>query len=427
MPNAPAGGNHQHTGGWEATFDIDNLKHITIEQATDSQLCEWLATRKINLVFQKYFYQQGPLKGLVRGRSLHSVPRALIWIEELDENVGTLPMSTSKSSRHVRNAVRDTYPSAVTLHDLLIQDLKEAANPAPSSPSLSTTDSSESDSDSESSSDSDESDHNSLKKRKRAPTNKPAAASSTRTAPCQRSNYTKGSKAARFALCALLGFFGIKTNGCSTRGVFHKPSRLNMHDDSTGAAGVALFAAMHAYQAAKEGEFSLSFLPPEQRSQKDARKRPNKDQWMAAEDKELNTLWKMEAFEVVDLPDDYDPPPLQFVYKLKIKDGDFDNCIYKARLVARGDLQYVTENGSTYAPTARLSTIRALTAIAAQQGHTLKKFDLTGAFLVADMDRPLFVKIPGYSVEPGKAILLCKALTEARAAARFTLRRSTPG
>jgi hypothetical protein len=133
-------------------------------------------------------------------------------------------MSTSKSSRHVRNAVRDTYPSAVTLHDLLIQDLKEAANPAPSSPSLSTTDSSESDSDSESSSDSDESDHNSLKKRKRAPTNKPAAASSTRTAPCQRSNYTKGSKAARFALCALLGFFGIKTNGCSTRGVFHKPS-----------------------------------------------------------------------------------------------------------------------------------------------------------------------------------------------------------
>jgi hypothetical protein len=113
---------------------------------------------------------------------------------------------------------------------------------------------------------------------------------------------------------------------------------------------------------------------------------------------------------VVDLPDDYDPLLLQFVYKLKIKDGDFDNCIYKARLVARGDLQYVTEHGSTYAPTARLSTIRALTATAAQQGHTLKKFDLTGAFLVADMDRPLFVEIPGYSVEPGKAILLSKAL-----------------
>jgi hypothetical protein len=144
------------------------------------------------------------------------------------------------------------------------------------------------------------------------------------------------SKAARFALCALLGFFGIKTNGCLTTGVFHKPSRLSMRDNSTGAAGVALFAAMHAQQAAKEGEFSFSFLPPEQRSQKDARRRPNKDQWLAAEDKELNTLGKMEPFEVVDLPDDYDPLPLQFVYKFKIKDRDFDNCIYKARLVPGG-------------------------------------------------------------------------------------------
>ncbi len=58
-------------------------------------------------------------------------------------------------------------------------------------------------------------------------------------------------------------------------------------------------------------------------------------------------------------------------------------------------MQYVTGHGSTYAPTARLSTIRALTAIAAQQGYTLKKFDLTGAFLVANIDRPLFIEIPG--------------------------------
>ena len=65
VQNAPAGGNHQHTGGWEATFDMDKLKHTTIEQATDSQPCEWLATHKINLVFQKYFFQQGLIKGLV--------------------------------------------------------------------------------------------------------------------------------------------------------------------------------------------------------------------------------------------------------------------------------------------------------------------------------------------------------------------------
>ncbi len=42
----------------------------------------------------------------------------------------------------------------------------------------------------------------------------------------------------------------------------------------------------------------------------------------------------MKALEVVDPPDDYNPLPLQFVYKLKIKNRDFDNCIYKVRLVA---------------------------------------------------------------------------------------------
>ena len=99
-----------------------------------------------------------------------------------------------------------------------------------------------------------------------------------------------------------------------------------------------------------------------------------------------------------DRPKDFDPLPLQFVYKLKVKDGDFDNATRKARLVVMGNLQYESEYGDTYAPTARLWVVRAMAAIAAQEGLTMKKFDLTGAFLVADMDRPLFVNIPGYEV-----------------------------
>jgi hypothetical protein len=44
----------------------------------------------------------------------------------------------------------------------------------------------------------------------------------------------------------------------------------------------------------------------------------------------------MGAFEFEDEQEgrEYDPLPLQFVYKLKVKDGNFDNCIYKARLVS---------------------------------------------------------------------------------------------
>ena len=108
----------------------------------------------------------------------------------------------------------------------------------------------------------------------------------------------------------------------------------------------------------------------------------------------------------------YDPLPLQFVYKLKIKDCDFDSCIHKARLVIMGNLQYEWEYTSTYAPTAKLWTVRALAAITAQEGLTLKKFDLTGAFLVADLpeETELYVEIPSYSIPDNKVLQLRKAL-----------------
>ena len=115
-------------------------------------------------------------------------------------------------------------------------------------------------------------------------------------------------------------------------------------------------------------------------------------------------------FELVAKAPNHDPLPLQFVYKLKVKDSDFDNCIYKARLVMRGNLQYERKYGDTYAPTARLWVVRTLAAIAAQEGLVMKKFDLTGAFLVVEMDRKLYVSIPGYNVPAGKAIRLSKAL-----------------
>ena len=66
----------------------------------------------------------------------------------------------------------------------------------------------------------------------------------------------------------------------------------------------------------------------------------------------------------------------------------------------------------TYAPTAKLWTIRALAAIAAQEGLKMRKFNLTGAFLVADMpdDIELYVEIPGYKLPSGKVLRLRKAL-----------------
>ncbi len=160
---------------------------------------------------------------------------------------------------------------------------------------------------------------------------------------------------------------------------------------------------------ARATPFAYKFI---KKNQRDARKLPNTDLWKAAEEKELATLWGKEAFELVARPSEhgYDPLPLQFVYKLKVKDGDYDHGVPKAQCVAMGNLQYDHKYGDTYAPTARLWTVRTMAAIAAQEGLTMKKFDLTGAFLIADMDVPMHVHIPGYDLPKDKALLLKKAL-----------------
>jgi hypothetical protein len=154
--------------------------------------------------------------------------------------------------------------------------------------------------------------------------------------------------------------------------------------------------------------YNPAFLPLEPKNKRDAHKRPDAAIWRGAENKELDMLFGRSNFEMTDRPDDYDPLPLQFVYKLKVTNGDYENGVPKALLVAMGNLQY--DYGDTYAPTARLWMVRALAAIAAQEGLTMKKFDLTGAFLIADLDMPIYVQIPGYNLPKDKAILLKKAL-----------------
>jgi hypothetical protein len=104
--------------------------------------------------------------------------------------------------------------------------------------------------------------------------------------------------------------------------------------------------------------------------------------------------------------------PVQFVYKLKVTNNDYKNGVPKAQLVAMGNLQYDDKYGDTYALEALLGTVQALAAIASQEGLTMKKFDLTvtGAFLIADMGKPIYIQIPGYNLPRDKAILLKKVL-----------------
>ena len=207
-------------------------------------------------------------------------------------------------------------------------------------------------------------------------------------------------------------FFGMQTTATKLREAEHAAERFRMRNDTEGASFAAFYATTIVCAMADSLGYSAAFIPPEPKNQRQARARPDAERWLKAEEKELTTLWKMGTFELVDIDPTkkYDPLPLQFVYKLKVKDGDFENCVPKARLVIMGHLQYEEEYGDTYAPTARLWVVRTLAAIAAQEGLVMKKFDLTGAFLVADINKELYVQIPGYEPPRGKIVKLKKAL-----------------
>eukprot|EP00961_Rhodomonas_salina_P230147 3109975-Rhodomonas_salina.1 len=124
----------------------------------------------------------------------------------------------------------------------------------------------------------------------------------------------------------------------------------------------------------------------------------------------MSTCYDKGTFSIVDLPPGAIELPSMFQYKLKTgPNGETIKC--KARLCARGDLQFDSEFGETFAPTSRFSIIRLIIAIAVQAGLTLYQFDIRGAFLCAPLDREIYLKLPpGYSPPPGKTAKLLRSL-----------------
>jgi hypothetical protein len=207
-------------------------------------------------------------------------------------------------------------------------------------------------------------------------------------------------------ITAMTAFIGLDTLGEHFHDVTEKKRQFEMRNDTEGAGLVAYYASVQVCAMAKGLGFTPAFISPEPKNQRQARLRPDADLWQMAEKKELHTLWDMGTFEVVSKPTDFDPLPLQFIYKLRVVGDNSSDATYKARLVAMGDLQYDCEYKRTHA---RVWTTQTF-ATAKSQESLIVKFDLTSSFLIADMDRPLYVIIPGYHIPVGRAIQLNKAI-----------------
>ena len=102
---------------------------------------------------------------------------------------------------------------------------------------------------------------------------------------------------------------------------------------------------------------------------------------------------------MVDVPKDKDVIGVKWIYKTK-QDADGNVQKHKAIMVARGFTQQPDiDFNETFAPVARMDTIRRVFAIAAQNKWPIYQLDVKSTFLDGYLEEEVYVEHPqGYEV-----------------------------
>ncbi|XP_047257055.1 uncharacterized protein LOC107850820 isoform X4 [Capsicum annuum] len=112
--------------------------------------------------------------------------------------------------------------------------------------------------------------------------------------------------------------------------------------------------------------------------------------WQKAMEEELLALKENDTWDIVSCPSNVHPIGCKWVYSIKFhSDGTLDR--YKARLVVLGNKQeYGVNYEGTFAPVAKITTVRTIIAIAASQNWTIHQMDVKNAFLHGDLKEYLY-------------------------------------
>ena len=116
--------------------------------------------------------------------------------------------------------------------------------------------------------------------------------------------------------------------------------------------------------------------------------------WREAVLEEIRALHKNETWELTTLPKGKHLVGSKWIFSIKYNsDGTIER--YKARLVARGFTQtYGLDYEETFAPVAKLNTVRVLLSLAVNSDWPLLQFDVKNAFLNGDLEEEVFMEIP---------------------------------
>ncbi|GAA5905630.1 hypothetical protein JCM5296_000533 [Sporobolomyces johnsonii] len=183
-------------------------------------------------------------------------------------------------------------------------------------------------------------------------------------------------------------------------------------DCDAAATGPALRSALE--QALATGPSWNGSL--DEPSYRQAMAGPDVEKWTSAMDAELAAFEATGTWEesLVDLPAGRHAIAVKWVLLVK-RDADGKVIKYKARLVARGDMQVEgVDFDETFSSTVRLTTVRLVLSLLAAHPHWQhRQFDISNAYLLGTLDNEIYIKQPpGFidSTRPTAVRRLKKAL-----------------
>ena len=154
-------------------------------------------------------------------------------------------------------------------------------------------------------------------------------------------------------------------------------------------------------------DFCFRATVPVPKTYKQAISSEESSRWIEAMDEEIKSLHSNNTYSLVPYPADAKVVGGRWVYAVKTDPGGTDR--YKARYVAQGFKQINGEDYfETFAPTARMSTVRMLMQISVERGLVVHQLDVKTAYLNAPIDCEIFMKEPkGYETK-GENVMVCR-------------------
>ena len=146
---------------------------------------------------------------------------------------------------------------------------------------------------------------------------------------------------------------------------------------------------------------------------------PDKNLWVRAMAEEIASLKANNTFDLVERPPGIKLIGARWLYK--IKQDPSETFIYKARWVARGFSQkFGLDYDETYAPTARMTSVRMLCEISVHKKLFIEQLDVNNAYLHSDIDRPIYMVQPqGFVSNQNLVCKLNKSLYGLKQSARL--------